>query len=415
LSWSKDDNRKIQLQLIRLELLVGSADGILGPLSESALVEAYGDESWRKLAADLVLKQLSGALPPPGRKGERRLRWGEMFMDGLLDMTLGIGFDEGTPTAPLVNQTAARDSFVKALRKRGFFENRKLTELLYTKAGRKVPADASSRFFVKENAINWKPPVGDRRRIHAVVRLVQTIEGTKGKEVAQAFIDGMVHSDIAYYSGHGRYGSGPDFDRNFKFKLLGSDGKTVEQVIEDYSVLKQELKKEGGGKRGAWDQFKWRLKQKRIEVIGSNEGNIFLNAMNLHPGEFCANLMFWNLMRGDGDGGTLLTGKHGPLGAASSKSPERRYRVLIFDGCRSVDYNQALRATPGFNSRSADIFASTQELNWGDEGGTLEAFLDALLVMESAEQIARKMDEKQNITRHPAYNPYGTKDNPVYK
>ena len=65
----------------------------------------------------------------------------------------------------------------------------------------------------------------------------------------------MTAGDAAYYSGHGRYGSGPDFDRNFgKFTLLDADGN-VEQVIEDYEVLGEVLAKEsGGGRVGALPQ-----------------------------------------------------------------------------------------------------------------------------------------------------------------
>jgi len=55
----------------------------------------------------------------------------------------------------------------------------------------------------------------------------------------------MTQGDAAYYSGHGRYGSGPDFDRNFgKFTLKDKDGN-VEQVIDDYHVLEDVLRHEG--------------------------------------------------------------------------------------------------------------------------------------------------------------------------
>jgi len=46
--------------------------------------------------------------------------------------------------------------------------------------------------------------------------------------------------------------------------------------------------------------FLWRVAHKRIDVIGSNAGNVVLNTRNPHPGEFGANLMYWNLNRGGG-------------------------------------------------------------------------------------------------------------------
>ena len=58
------------------------------------------------------------------------------------------------------------------------------------------------------------------------------------------FKEGMVQSDVAFYSGHGRYGSGPDFDRNFTTELLDEHGG-IEQIFDDYEQLEAKLKEEG--------------------------------------------------------------------------------------------------------------------------------------------------------------------------
>jgi hypothetical protein len=43
----------------------------------------------------------------------------------------------------------------------------------------------------------------------------------------------MGTSDIAYYTGHGRYGSGPDFDPDFtKFELLDAKGQVTKTVLD---------------------------------------------------------------------------------------------------------------------------------------------------------------------------------------
>jgi hypothetical protein len=223
----------------------------------------------------------------------------------------------------------------------------------------------------------------------------------------------MVQSDVAYYTGHGRYGSGPDFDRNYTIDLLDKDGG-VEQHFDKYTDAEAVLKREGKPTgRTAWQQFMHRVDKGTIRVNGSNDGNVVLNTNNAHPNEFGSNLMYWNLTK-NGPATTKQTGPKGPLGDAADAAPDRKYRVMVFDGCRSVDYEKQLRKTKGFDSKSADMFGSSVELNWGDEGKTLAAFLDSIIAMQSAEKIATNMDKQQSVGRG-SYHPYGVDDNPIHK
>jgi len=57
---------------------------------------------------------------------------------------------------------------------------------------------------------------------------------------------------------------------------------------------------------------------------------------------------------------------------------------------------------------------SSVELNWGDEGKTLATFLDSIIKMQSAEQIATNMDKQQSVGTG-SYHAYGVDDNPVIK
>jgi hypothetical protein len=60
------------------------------------MVEAFGGDKFRSMPKDEVLTLLRGAKPTAvGKKGERTFRYGEMFKDGLLDITLGVGHEEG--------------------------------------------------------------------------------------------------------------------------------------------------------------------------------------------------------------------------------------------------------------------------------------------------------------------------------
>jgi hypothetical protein len=416
-TWTKEEIKLIQGELIRLGLYRLTADGDLGPSTEIGLVEAFGGDDWRTLTAEIALARLKKATPPAGGKpGEHKFRYGEMFKDGLLDITLGLGFDERG------NQGRALTNFVAAMTANKFKEDADLAAKLYKKAGRPLGKSAFGRFFVREDALTYTPPAGTARKISAIVRLVHSPDGSQGKQVAEAFKEGMIQSDVAYYSGHGRYGSGLDFDRNYTFNLLDKDGN-IEQKIDNYEVLEGILKAEGKAQgRDAWAQFLWRVSNKRIDVISSNEGNIFLNKENLHPGEFGAKLMYWNLNRTGGKGSPLITGKSGELATQAAAAPERKYRVVVFDGCRSLDYETSIRATPGFDVKSADMLGSSRTLEWGDEGPTLTQFLNRIINMQSAEEIIKNMDAQQHVgtgaKRHVqlgAYHGYGIEENPIVK
>jgi uncharacterized protein DUF4157 len=426
-AWTKEEIAQIQIELIRLGLYTLTADGKFGSGTETGLVEAFGGEEWRKDAAATVLARLKAAKPPPGGKaGEHDFRYGEMFKDGLLEMTLGIGFDEDSIAAaddPRRNPVIARDKFVAEMTRQKFSEDKTLVAKVYKTAGRTFDESAFGRFFAREGALDYTPPAGPTRKVNAVVRLVYSLDGSEGKQVATAFKEGMVGSDVAYYSGHGRYGSGLDFDRNFKFSLLAADGSTVEQKVDDYEVLEKILEAEGKPLgRGAWAQFLWRVNNKRIDVISSNEGNVVVSPEAKHQGEFGGKLMYWNLAQTGGKGATSVAGKTGELATKAAAAPERKYRILVFDGCRSVDYEKSIRATPGFDAKSADTLASSRTLEWGDEGPTLAQFLTGIIAMQSAEEIVKNMDAQQHVgvgaARHVqtgAYGAYGIQDNPLNK
>lgn len=406
--WSKSEIKAIQSELIRLGLYTLTADSDLGPRTQSGLVEAFGSDEWRKMDGATCLAKLKAAKPtaPVGsKKGQHELRLGEMFKDGVLDMTLALGFDEkGFNKAGLTNLTTA-------LSDNGFKLDPKTAEELYKQAGRAT--GGMGDFYVRKDALTYQPPAGTARKIHAVVRLVYSLDGSKGGDVAAAFKEGMVQSDIAYYSGHGRYGSGPDFDRNFTIDLLKADG-SVERTFDRYQVAEVELAKEGkSAGRSAWQQFLWRVDRKTIRVNASNEGNVVLNTSNPFPGEFGANLMYWNLKQ-NSKTAPKQTGAGNPLDTAADKATDRKYRVVVFDGCNSVRYEKELRKTKGFDNHSADMFGSSVELNWGDEGKTLAAFLDSIIHMQSAEQIANNLDKQQSVGTG-SYHAYGVGDNPVVK
>jgi hypothetical protein len=410
-AWTKDELRKIQIELARLGLYRLSIDGIFGARTDDGLVEAFGDNTWRTMTAADVLSRVTAARPPAGGKGEHALRFGEVFADGLFDITLGLGFDEAE------SHKYVASAIERSLMARSFVVNNALGIQLYRAAGRALPANPFGTFWVRRNALTYKPPAGAARPIQVVVRVVSSPDGTRGAEAANAFKEGLVESDATFYGGHGRYGSGPDFDRNFTIELFDGTG-ALEQFFDDYEKLESYLITEGKPHgRGAWAQFAWRVGNKRVAVHGDNHGNVRLTKDNPHPGEFGALLMFWNLNQ-TGTGVAPVTGRGGELDERTRAHPERKYRGAAFDGCRATDYEASLRATPGMDKHVTDTFSSTISLYWNDIAATTTAFLDAILAMQSAEDIAKAMDDAQTTTQlagKGTIKAYGTDDNPIYK
>jgi peptidoglycan hydrolase-like protein with peptidoglycan-binding domain len=407
-AWNSRQLRLIQRQLRRLGLYRLGIDGIFGSGTESGLVEAFGGNEWRQLTPDDILGRLTAASAPAGGAGEHRLRYGEMFRDGILDFTLGIGFDEtGAHQAQI-------DAITQALADRGFRNDRAAAIRIYRQAGRTLGASDFGVYLVRENALTYRPPAGAARQIHAVVRLVTSRDGSQGAQAASAFREGMAQSDVAMYAGHGRYGSGPDFDRNMSFELLDQHG-VITQRVDNYEALEGILQREGARNgRSAWQQFLWRVRHHRINVIGSNAGNLYLNPANRHSGEFGANLMYWNLQH---NRVSPVTGRRGSLDSDVQANPERSFRVWLFDGCRTQDYLTSIRGTPGVDTHSTDIFASRRTLYWHDYADTVASFLDSILNQQSAEQILRGMDaaNTSSQSRGPgqAFRAEGVIDNPI--
>jgi hypothetical protein len=397
--WTGREVGLVQKELARIGLYHLRVDQDLGSGTEAGLVDAFGDDSWRTMSASDVVSRLKAVATPKSK--DKNFHYGQMFKDGLLDITLGVGFDEHD------NHLSAINGFQQVLGARGFTVDPGLAAQMYQEAGRSVGPSAFGQFYVKQKVLEYTPPVGGPPRpIHAVVRLVFSRDGSRGGKAAGAFKQGMSQSDVAYYSGHGRYGSGPDFDRNMSFELLDADGNT-ERAIADYEVLQRELRKEGKPLgRGPWQQFMWRARHDRIKVHGSNEGNVFVNPKNLHGGEFGAKLMYWNLKRQGKEGAELTTGKEGTIDKGLDEPAARDYRVLVFDGCRTRDYVTSVRRTPGLGRNDADVLATTRTVNWGDEVNTLAVFLDGIIGQTSKKDVVQGMDKQQSDGHKDTYQDF---------
>lgn len=80
-TWTEPEIKLIQAQLIRLGLYRATADGDLGPGTQSGLVEAFGSDEWRTMDGATCLGKLKVAKAPApagSNRGQHQLRFGEM-------------------------------------------------------------------------------------------------------------------------------------------------------------------------------------------------------------------------------------------------------------------------------------------------------------------------------------------------
>jgi hypothetical protein len=251
--WKEDNVKAVQTELTRLRLYDKGIDGKPGFFTHQGLIEAFGGYEWVDLSDEEMLKRLQAARTSPVRSGHR-LRYGVMFADGVLDVTLGIGYWEGMTD----QMEKVRDDVSDALKSSGFTDEFEVAQRVLQKAMRPTAGGSIGRFLAKERAFIYSPPAGKSREVDVVVRIVVNPGGDKGAEALDAFLAARTQGDVAYYMGHGRYGSGPDFDPNFgSFTLI--DSSKNKQKLTDYDSLEKALAKEGD----AWSVFQRRVKDGR--------------------------------------------------------------------------------------------------------------------------------------------------------
>jgi peptidoglycan hydrolase-like protein with peptidoglycan-binding domain len=118
--------------------------------------------------------------------------------DGVLSTTIGVGYDEDH------NDLAVRTRVLDGLKARGFAE---LNVANFADAGLKKlgldPAriDRDARYFTRDIVVDGQPTT-------ALVKFVDR----DSVRAPQQFTEALMSDDVVLYTGHGRYGSGPDFD-----------------------------------------------------------------------------------------------------------------------------------------------------------------------------------------------------------
>ena len=104
-AWTETEIKAIQRELKRLGLYNYTIDGDRGPKTNAGLTAAFDSDAWQSMGATEAHEKLKGAKRPDD-PGGTRLNYGELFKDGVLDVTFGVGYFEGDPPAEETRQVA---------------------------------------------------------------------------------------------------------------------------------------------------------------------------------------------------------------------------------------------------------------------------------------------------------------------
>ncbi|PKL79603.1 MAG: hypothetical protein CVV27_01595 [Candidatus Melainabacteria bacterium HGW-Melainabacteria-1] len=374
-------------------------DGDFGKRSRQALAQVVSGLVDGSLKPETLAKP---AQPSATGSGQPTPRYERMLEDRLLDMTMAVGFDEGTVHYAKAHH-AEEAKVIAGLTERGFSrDDAKALELL--KAAGQTPQANYDALFVKENISS-----ADGQPVHAIVRVILAGDGSQGAAKRQAAIEGMSQSDVFAYGGHGRYGNGPDFDRNFTVTIdwSGIEGAPAsgKVVYEDYYALKDLL---GSTDAAAIARLKTLEAQGKVTVTASNDGNIRMSEKNLHGGEFGGQLMERALK----DVNNTL----------SAEIQGDRYKLWLFEACRTKDYVAPLRAesregakagNPAMAARNLDVLTTDQTMYWHNTGNSLLTLLDGVVKQDTAPDLVNRLRAvNPEQASAPTHSSHFFEDNP---
>jgi peptidoglycan hydrolase-like protein with peptidoglycan-binding domain len=377
---------KLNYHLGFLGIPLTSVDGRFGAATSNAYLAfrtAAGLEppsrevdaaAWTTLdAAPLERRTDATAGPAP--------EYGRMFEDGLLDITLAVGFDEHGFTP-----REAAEIVRGLVDVRGWVPDAGRAAALRSAAGR-PPTTGPGTWFVREG-------VGSSagRPVHGVLRFVMPeASGGGGARTAGAAMEGMEQDDLFIYTGHGRHGTGMDFDRNFRLVVHWdrmphpARGHHGDEEFPTYEPMFELLGIENVAGGDNADRLEALIRDGVVEVSARNEGNIGINRGFVAghartPSGILTEQTLPSLQQ------PLATGIR-----------ERRYRLWFFDGCTSSDYEQGIRLDALDNENlSAEQLDMTTLGTHGAVDRIAEAaltYLDGLLAGEAAGALEHRATE----------------------
>ena len=322
----------------------------------------------------MPLPRLNGTLTPVGAP-----RYDQLFTDQLVTVMLAVGFDEYGANRPVDGEVEA------GLLARGFQADPDAALARLAAGKRPAPQRPADHFLARDITRD-----AASRPVDMVVSLVRAGDGSAGGDAGSAFLEGLNRCEIAAYAGHGRYGTGPDFDYNFTADLVDEHG-TIIASFSEYRDLEQALyDRAHANKRTIFAEYRLLLRQGRLVIRRVNSGNLVVNLRNYHADEFGSHLMVDQL-------------KTDPNVRRMSKQHfDRKYRVWLFNGCRTHDYFLNLRRlNPDANAGGLDLIGTRRVVYWSALGASLLGAIDGIVYHD---------DYRQLLARLAAVNPDDASD-----
>jgi peptidoglycan hydrolase-like protein with peptidoglycan-binding domain len=361
-------------------------DGVFGNKTKAAVIAFKRARKLRPHTVTVDATTWEWLAKPPvsgtPRAGKAGPDYDRMFEDGLLEITIARGFDEHGNAEPETAQIIQGLTEV-----RGFEENAEKAHALRRAAGR-PKSTTRGAWFVKENV-----GTSAGKPVHAVVRVITPEAETvgDGSNSRAAALEAMEQSDVFEYGGHARYGTGPDFDRNYRFtvdwdKLAGS-GKTGTEEFTDAERLQEALKIHGSTKQRIAKFEKLRAAGV-ITFHAGSAGNIGINEKpQSHTGDFGAHLM-----------GLASAGQDRPL---QSSIKESRYRLWLFNGCSTKDYVKPIRQAGKTNANLAagnlGLHVTDDAIPSSESAEALLTYLDGIMARESAAALEERLEDAVSV------------------
>lgn len=313
--------------------------------------------------------------------------------DGLLQITLAVGFDEHGLTA------AEHHELRRGLEEvRGFRLDPARAAELHDEAGRPPPAEGGE-LFVKENvATSLGSPV------HCVLRLIgPAAPGADGTAEASAAALALDESEVFEYGGHARYGTGPDFDQNYTITVhwdqvpahlrgsnSGDENMSSDRFMQAFGV--------GDNRRGiaTFDRMR---EAGQLTFTPHPAGNLGINPGPVtHPDTLGNHLI-----------GLATAGE--PLRLAPAVTDDH-YRLWLFNGCVTREYMNALRTSGNaqMSTRQLDVTTNVVPPYVITLAEGLLAYLDGVLAEEGARALVDRMENAHPMA-DDRYGSDGFQDN----
>jgi hypothetical protein len=331
---------------------------------------------------------------PTGRSAQGpRPEYDRITEDGLLQITLAVGFDEHGLTPGEHHELRRGLGEV-----RGFRLDPARAAELHDEAGRPPPAEGGE-LWVKENvATSLGKPV------HCVLRLIgPAAPGEDGTASASAAALALDESEVFEYGGHARYGTGPDFDRNYTITVhwdkvparlrgtnSGDESMSSDRFMQAFKV---------GDNRSGIKTFDRMRAAGELTFVGHPEGNLGIN-----PGPVTHPNTLGNHLIG-------LATKDQPLRLAPSVSDDH-YRLWLFNGCVTKEYMKALRTSGNaqMGTKQLDVTTNVVPPYVITLAEGMLAYLDGVLAQEGARALVDRM-ENAHPMQDDRYGSDGFEDN----